>query len=141
MTHPVLKVADPERPFILQTDVSECGLGAVLSQEDESGQEHPVAFVSRKLFPREMSYSVIEECLAVVWALSYFNVYLEGQTFTVQTDHQPLAWLQKMKNANQRLTRWALAVQPYRLTVRHRKGSDNGNADGLSRGPYMLSDS
>ena len=67
MTHPVLKVDDPERPFILLTDASECGLDAVLSQEDESGQEHPVAFVSRKLFPRELNYSVIEtECLAVV---------------------------------------------------------------------------
>ena len=142
MTHPVLKVAEPERPFILKTNATECGLGTVLSQEDESGHEHPVAFASRKLFLREMNYSVIEkECLAVVWALSYFNVHREGQTFTVQTDHQPLAWLQKMKNANQHFTRWALAVQLYRLTVRHRKGSDNGNADGLSQGPYMLSDS
>ena len=101
MTHPVLKVADPEQLVILQTDTSEYGLGAVLSQEDENGEKHPVAYASRKLFPREMNYSVIEKkCLAVVWALAYFNVYLEGLHFTVQTDHQPLSWLEKMKNAN-----------------------------------------
>ncbi len=104
MTQPVLKVADPEQPFILQTDVSEYGLGAVLSQEDENGEEHPVAYASQKPFPREMNYSVIEKkCLAIVWALAYFNVYLEGWHFTVQTD-QPLAWLEEMKKANRRLT-------------------------------------
>ena len=108
MTHPVLKVAD------LNAHLFSRRMRPSVSQENENGQEHPVAFVSRKLFPREMNYSVIEkECLAVVWAPSYFNVYIEGQTFTVQTDHQPLAWLQKTKNANQHLTRWALAVQPY----------------------------
>ena len=76
----------------------------------------------------------------MVWAMSYFNVYLKGQNVTVQTDHQPLAWLLKMKNANQRLIRWTLALQPYRLTLRHCKGSDNENTDGLLRGPCMLSD-
>ncbi len=141
MTHPVLKVADPEQPFILQTDASKVGFGAVLSQEDENGEEHPVTYASQKLVPWERNYSVLEkECLAVVWALSYFNVYLKGQNVTVQTDHQPLAWLLKMKNANQRLIRWTLALQPYRLTLRHRKGSDNENTDGLSRGPCVLSD-
>lgn len=105
MTQPVLKVADPEQPFILQADVSEYGLGAVLSHVDEKGEEHPVAYASQKLFPREMNYSVIEkECLAIVWAIVYFNVYLKGRHFTVQTNHQPLTWLEKMKNANRRLT-------------------------------------
>ena len=92
MTHPVLKVADPERPFILQTDAAEYGLGAVLSQEDESGQEHPVAFASRKLFLREMNYSVIEkECLAVVWALSISMCILKARLsqFRLIISHLP----------------------------------------------------
>ena len=66
---PVLKIADPGKPFVLQTDASDYGLGAVLSQADEEGEEHPVAYASRKLFPQELNYSVIEkECLAFVWA-------------------------------------------------------------------------
>jgi len=94
-----------------------------------------IAYASRKLLPRESNYSTIEkECLAVVWALKFFRIYLYGQAFVIQTDHQPLAWLQRMKDSNSRLTRWALAVQPYCLTMVHRRGLDNGNADGLSRG-------
>lgn len=132
---PVLRVADPSKPYVLQTDASERGLGAVLSQTDHEGKEHPIAYASRKLLPRESNYSTIEkECLAVVWALKFFRIYLYGQAFVIQTDHQPLAWLQRMKDSNSRLTRWALAVQPYCLTMVHRRGLDNGNADGLSRG-------
>ena len=131
---PVLKVVEPDKPYILQTDASELGLGAVLSQLKD-GEEHPVAFVSRKLLPREKNYSVIEkECLAIVWSLQMFYVYLFGQRFTIETDHQPLSWLEKMKNANQSLTRWALAVQPFCFEIHHRRGSLNKNADGLSRG-------
>ena len=111
---PILKVADPAKPFNLQTDASDRGLGAVLCQKNETGEEHPVVYASRKLLPREVHYSVIEkECLAIVWALKFFNTYLYGQQFTVETDHQPLAWLSQMKNSNSRLTRWSLAVQPY----------------------------
>ena len=68
----------------------------------------------------------------MVWALTYFNVYFEGQLVMVQTDHKLLAWLQKMKNANGHITWWALVMQPYRMTMRHQKGCDNGNADRLS---------
>ena len=66
-TPPILKVAEPNKQYVLQTDASEQGLGAVLSQIKENGEEHPVAFASRKFLPREKNYSVIEkECLAIV---------------------------------------------------------------------------
>ena len=70
-----------------------------------------------------------------MWAVGTFHIYLYGQTFVLQTDHQPLTWLQRMKSANGRLTRWALTLQPNHFRMEHRKGTDNGNADGLSRGP------
>ncbi|XP_064389549.1 uncharacterized protein LOC135337548 [Halichondria panicea] len=139
LKHPVLEVFDPNKQFLLQTDASERGLGAVLSQRDSEGQENPIAFASRKLQPRERNYATIEkECLAVVWALKIFYTYLYGRKIEVQTDHQPLAWLHKMQNANARLTRWALAIQPYQLEITHRRGVSNGNADGLSRAGPLL---
>jgi len=108
VTPPILRVAEPSKPYILQTDASEKGLGAVLSQTTQDGKEHPIAFASRKLLPREKNYSVIEkECLGIVWALQVFYVYLCGQEFCIKTDHQPLSWLDLMKNSNQHLTRWA----------------------------------
>ena len=134
----MLKVIKPDKLYILQTDASELGLGAVFSQLEDNGEEHPVAFASRKLLPREKNYSIIEkECLAIVWSLKVFHVYLFGQKFTVEMDHQPLLWLERMKNTNQRLTRWALGVQPYCLEIGHRGGSMNKSADGLSRGPLQ----
>ena len=100
-----------------------------------------MAFASRKFLPREKNYSVIEkECLAIVWSLQVFHVYLYGQKFTIETDHQPLSWLERMKNNNQRLTRWALAVQPYCFEICHHSGHKNGNADGLSRGLLQLTE-
>ena len=82
---PILKVAEPNKRYVLQTDASEQGLGAVLSQIGESSEEHPVAFASRKFLPREKNYSVIEkECLAIVWSLQVFHVYLHACLYTLQ---------------------------------------------------------
>jgi len=81
----VLVVADPTKAFVLQTDASNYGLGAVLSQVGEDGCEHPVAFASHKLLPWEVRYVTIEkECLAIMWAWERFHVYLYGQMFTVR---------------------------------------------------------
>lgn len=111
---PVLRSPDFTKLFILQTDASDIAVGAVLSQQDEKGADHPVGYFSRKLLPREVRYSTIEkECLAIKLATQSFRVYLLGRDFVIQTDHRSLEWLDKLKESNARLTRWSLALQPF----------------------------
>ena len=134
---PILRLPDVRRPFILQTDASNIGLGAILLQEDDSGIKYPVAFASRKLLPREVHYSTIErECLAIVWGVTKFQEYLYGAEFILETDHQPLQYLGKVQFQNGRLMRWALALQPYRFLLRAIHGRENVGADCLSRNPF-----
>ena len=112
------------------------GIGSVLSQLDENGDEHPVAYASRKLLPRERRYAAVEkEYLAVVEGIRTFRVYLEGRQFQVQTDHRSLQYLNQMRDHNGRLARWSLYLQPFDFVIAHRPGKHNGNADGLSRAP------
>ena len=119
---------------MLQTDALDRGIGAVLSQLDEDGHDHPVAFFSRKLLPREERYFTVEkECLAIKLGVQAFKVYLLGKPFCVQTDHWALVWLDKLKDKNSRLTRLSLALQPFQFSVRYCVGRANGNADALSR--------
>ncbi|XP_075062103.1 uncharacterized protein LOC142150817 [Mixophyes fleayi] len=129
-----LGAPDFDRRFTVQTDASNYGLGAVLSQVNQQGEEHPILYLSRKLLPREVAYAVVEkECLAIVWALQKLQSYLYGRDFTVITDHNPLSWLHRVAGDNGKLLRWSLTLQQYTFTVQHRKGSHHGNADGLSR--------
>ena len=130
---PVLRLPDMSKPFLLQTDASSEGIGAILLQE-EGGVKHPVAFASKKLLPRERNYSTIErEALAIVWGVQKYEMYLLGAHFYLETDHHPLQYLHQTKFQNGRLMRWSLILQPYRFTVRAIKGSDNVGADFLSR--------
>ena len=130
---PVLRSPDFKRPFILQTDASDKGVGAVLSQKADGGEEHSVAYWSRKLLPREQQYSTIEkECLAIKLAVEAFQVYLLGQPFTVETDHHALVWMDRLKTSNVRLACWSLALQPFEFTMVHRPGKENANADAMS---------
>ena len=131
--NPVLYTPNFHKPFTVQTDASDRGLGAVLIQGPEHDR-HPVAYISRKLFPREVRYSTVEkEALAIKWALDSFRYYLLGREFILQTDHKALQWLEKMKDSNGRITRWYLALQPFRFSVQHIPGKDNLTADYLSR--------
>jgi len=130
---PILHLPDPERPFILRTDASDTAVGAVLLQEYDDGV-FPVAYASRKLSRAERNYAVVErECLAIVWAVSKFYRYLYGRQFVLQTDHRPLIYLDRAKLSNARVTRWALALQPFKYRTESIKGSDNVGADYLSR--------
>ena len=131
---PVLQAPDFKKSFVLQTDASDRGVGAVLSQRDKDGMDRPVAYFSKKLLDREERYSTVEkECLAIKLAMQAFRVYLMGWQFTIQTDHRALAWLDKVKENNGRLTRWSLSLQPYRFEIQYRQGKENVNADALSR--------
>ncbi|XP_051750669.1 uncharacterized protein LOC127513104 isoform X1 [Ctenopharyngodon idella] len=119
--------------YQIPTDASDRGLGAVLSQEIE-GEERPVLYISRKLSKRETKYSTIEkECLAIRWAVLTLRYYLLGREFTLCSDHAPLQWLHRMKDTNARITRWYLALQPFKFKVVHRPGAQMAVADFLSR--------
>jgi hypothetical protein len=132
---PVLRQPDFSLPFILTTDWSVKGLGAVLSQRDPSTQaEQPVAFASRACTPPEGRYSPTEgECLALVWAIAKFRPYIHGRIFDAYTDHGALQWLGTKKSANTKLERWALQLQEYTFTVHYKRGVENVVADCLSR--------
>ena len=131
---PILASPDFDKPFILQTDASEYGVGAVLSQHDKHGRDHPIAYFSRKLLPRGVRYSTVEkECFTIKLGMEMFRVYVLGRKFTVEMDHRSLIWLDKLKESNSRLTCWSLALQPFSYTVTHWAGMNNGNADVLSR--------
>ena len=135
---PVLNSPDFKKRFIVQTDASDRGVGAVLTQVGGDGHNHPVGYYSRKLLPREQRYSTIEkECLAIKLAFEAFKVYLLGRKFVVQTDHRALEWMERLKENNARLCRWSLALQPYSFVMEHRPGAQNGNADALSRNSAM----
>ena len=132
---PVLKSPRFEDSFILYTDASGGGIGSVLMQKDSNGVERPVAYFSRKLNKHQLHYAPIEkECLAIVMSVAHFAIYLNnGHVTTLYTDHNPLAFLNKMKERNQKLLRWSLFLQEFNLDIRHVKGSENVIADMLSR--------
>ena len=91
---PTLTMPSWSKPFIIDTDASDTGIGAVLSQVDENGFEHVVYYASRILTKAERNYCVThKELLAVVAFLQHFRQYLLGRSFTVHTDHGALAWL------------------------------------------------
>ncbi|CAB3999242.1 Retrovirus-related Pol poly from transposon [Paramuricea clavata] len=120
-------------PFIVYTDASDYGLGAVLSQR-RGDHECVIAYASPTLTPAERNYSTTEkECLAIVWTVNYWRPYLLGKAFDIVTDHQSLTWLQGLKEPKGRLARWILALQEYEN--KHRPGKQHDNADTLSRFP------
>ncbi len=132
-SEPILRAPDFSCPFLVQTDASDTGLGAVLLQVQD-GEEHPVVYISRKLSPAEQGYAAVEkEALAVKWAVLELRYYLLGRKFTLITDHAPLQWMARAKDTNARVTRWFLALQDFHFVVRHQAGTANANADGLSR--------
>ncbi|KAL6480112.1 hypothetical protein MHYP_G00111450 [Metynnis hypsauchen] len=133
---PVLAAPNFARAFKLEVDASCTGAGAVLLQEDSRGIDHPVCYFSKKFAKHQLAYSTIEkEALALLLALQHFEVYLGSSSdpVFVFTDHNPLTFLHRMSNSNQRLMRWSLIVQGFNLTIRHKKGSENIVADTLSR--------
>ena len=134
-SEPILLAPNFEKAFKLAVDASDVGAGSVLLQEDDNGVDHPVSYFSKKFNRYQRNYSTIEkECLSLILALQHFEVYLSSSStpIVVFSDHNPLTFIHKMKNKNQRLVRWSLLLQEYNLDIRHIKGKEN-IPDTLSR--------
>ena len=134
-TTPVLIFPDYEKQFVIYTDASSDGLGAVLSQEKD-GVEHPVVYASRTLGATEKSYSSPKlECLALTWAVQFFHNYIHGKEFVIVTDHNNLTWLSNNRNTSSMLGRWSVILGGYNFKVVFKKGKLMGHVDALSRLP------
>ena len=126
----------PDSEFILETDASYVGLGAVLSQKQGNGKVHPIAYASRSLDVHEKKFGVTElETLGLVWAVRYFRPYLLGHKTTVFTDHSACLSLLNHPKPSGKLARWALTIQEMNLVIKHQSGKSNTNADALSCNP------
>ena len=136
---PILAYPDFEEEFVLETDACVKGLGAVLSQRQESGQVHPIAFASRALSPAEKNYSITElETLAVVWSVQHFRAYLYCHDVTVVTDHSAVRAVLETLSPSGKHARWWLKVFGCgvgKVKIVYRPGRENGRADALSRNP------
>lgn len=133
---PLLAYPDFSRQFILDTDASDVGIGAVLSELDEEGREQVIAYGSRVLSKSERRYCVTRrELLAVVVFTRQYRPYLMGQKFLLRTDHGSLTWLRNFKEPEGQLARWLERLQELDFDVVHRRGKAHTNADALSRRP------
>ena len=135
MTGPILALPKNEGMYVLDTDASDFGLGAVLSQQQPEG-ERVIAYASRTLNKAERKYETTrKELLAVVNGLKQFRQYLLGRHFVVRTDHAALSWLRRTAEPMPQLARWLTFIEQFDYEVVHRPGTKHGNADGLSRKP------
>ena len=135
MTHPpVLGFADYSKPFIVETDASHVGFGAVLSQ-DQDGQHKVIAYASRRLRPSEKNrrnYSSMKlELLALKWAVTEkFRTYL-----LVFTDNNPLKYFQTTAKLGALEQRWAAQLALFDFSISYKSRRSTANADALSRQP------
>ena len=134
---PVLGFADYKKPFILHTDSSGTGLGAVLYQKDHKQKLRVISYASRSLTQAEQLFPAHKlEFLALKWAVtSKFKEYLYGtqQPFEVYTDNNPLTYVLSSAKLDATTQRWIADLASYDFSIHYRSGQHNTDADVLSR--------
>ena len=135
MTVPVLAFADFHKPFLLETDASGDGLGAVLSQKQEDGCYHLVAYTSQGLKGGELRYHSSKlEFLALKWVITeQFREYLQYQPFRMKTDNNPLMYMMSTPNLDAVGHCWVASLAGFNFTIEYLRGADNKVTDALSR--------
>ena len=132
---PVLAYAGYTKPFVLHTDASTTGLGAILYQKQEDGKERVIAYASRTINKAERNYDAHKlEFLALKWAVTdRFHEYLYGATFKVFTDNNPLTYILSTTKLDAMGHRWVASLGPYNFKLNYKPGKLNTDADSLSR--------
>ncbi|GBG73420.1 hypothetical protein CBR_g16136 [Chara braunii] len=136
LTHyEVLKLPDPDNPFIVTTDTSQYGIGVVLAQQ-EGKKLRPVEYMSKKMSSQKLAKSTYEkELYAVYKALTHWRHYLLGRFFILMTDHQTLRWMRTQPVLSDALKRWIKVIEQYDFEPQYIKGEYNKVVDALSRRP------
>ncbi|GBO14414.1 Retrovirus-related Pol polyprotein from transposon opus [Araneus ventricosus] len=134
LTSPILTYPQTDKDFILDTDASNEGIGAVLSQHIEN-KERVIAYFSKSLVKPERNCVTHEGLLAIVKYIEHFHQYLYGRKFLLRTGHASLRWLLNFKVPEGQITRWIQRLQEYDFEIQHREGTSHGNADALSQRP------
>nr|VZI42386.1 unnamed protein product [Spirometra erinaceieuropaei] len=125
-------------PFTLETDASGYAIGAVLSQDDANGVEHPICFASNTLTKPQRNYCTFRrELLAIVVFLRQFKHLLVRRRFVLRTDHRALQWLRTFKDPMDQLASWQEFLQDFDFECQYRPGHKHGNADAFSRFPHV----
>ena len=131
---PVLAFPNTNKQFLVEVDASKNAVGGVLSQTQENGSVHPVAYFSSALKDNQKDWSpYTQEAFALVLATRHWSTYLLGNEFTVFSDHNPLVYLKTKKNPKGIIARWISELEGYNFSVKHVPGKSNVKADALSR--------
>jgi hypothetical protein len=128
------------KPFQVETDASDFALGAILSQLDDDGTLHPVAYYSRKFSASEINYPVYDkELAAIISAFTEWRPYLAGAQHHIQvvTDHKNLLYFASSRTLNRRQARWSIFLADYDFEIIFRPGIQHGKADALSGRPDL----
>jgi hypothetical protein len=126
---PVLALPDFSKTFVLETDASQTGIGAVLMQQD-----HPVAFLSKALGPRNQTLSVYEkECMAILLAIEKWRAYMQHREFIIRTDHKILLHLTDQRLHTSLQQKAFVKLMGLQFRIQYKKGNSNLAADALSR--------
>ncbi len=137
VTAPILTYPTREGHFVLSTDASDVGIGAVLEQKQEEGgrvAKKVIAYASKTLSDSQCRYCTNnKELLAVVMAVELFKYYLTGRHFTIVTDHARLTWLLNFREPEGMVAQWISCLQPFDFAIVHRPGKHHSHADGLSQ--------
>ena len=134
---PILRHFDPTKRTRIETDASDYAVAGILSQLQEDGHWHPVAFWSRKMIAAERNYETHDkELLAIVMVFKQWRHYCEGSFYPIEvlTDHNNLKAFMGLKELNRRQARWAMKLSMFDFTIAHRTGKSNP-ADAPSRRP------
>ena len=132
---PILASPADEGAYVLDTDASQIGLGAVLQQR-QGDELRVIAYASRCLSRAERNYSTTRrELLAVIFGFKQFRQFLLGRHFLLGVDHSALTYLRKTPEIMGQAARWLDYIEQYLFTIVHRNGKAHGNCDGLSRRP------
>ncbi|GBG89080.1 hypothetical protein CBR_g48790 [Chara braunii] len=134
--HEVLKLLDLDKPFIVTTDASQYGIGAVLAQQ-EGKKLRPVEYMSKKMPSQKLAKSTYEKELYVIYkALTHWRHYLLGRFFYVRIDHQTLRWMKTQPVLSD--ARWIEVIEQYDFERQYIKGEYTKVVDVLSRRPDFL---